>query len=117
MKKKRLLETLLISIVGAIMILPEFFFWEVVGHELYHTYKHTAYAEKMCIDYNYPYTSHVLVDFPDDETRENYNIELENIEEAKANKIGRIASVLYTVFIMLTLIWIISFVKRIDQEK
>ncbi len=117
MEKKRIIEILLLSIFGAIMILPGFFFWDIAGHELYHAYKHNPYVERICVNYNYPYASHVLVDFPDQESRKNYNAEAEAREEITANKVGRIISLTYIVLILALLIWAINFVKRVDEGR
>ena len=117
MEKKRVIEIFFLSIFGAIMILPGFFFWDIVGHELYHTYKNKQYAEKICVNYNYPYASHVVVSFPTQEAKENYIYQLEAEEERNANKIGRIAALSYIVLILILFIWSINFVKRVDIEK
>src|SRR3989338_7044900 len=117
MEKKRMIEILFLSIFGAVMILPGFFFWDIVAHELYHAYKHKPYTEKKCVNYNYPYASDVLVSFPDQETREKYNAEAEALEEIKANKIGRITAFAYIVLMLALLIWAINFVRRVDDGR
>ena len=117
MNKKRFTEIFLLSIFGAIVILPGFFFWDITGHELYHSYKNKQYVEKLCINYNYPYTSHVVINFPDDKAREDYNIVNEEKEEEIANRIGRIAAITYVVLVISLFAWVINFSKRIDGRK
>ncbi|MAG48001.1 hypothetical protein CL617_05325 [archaeon] len=117
MNKKRFVEILILSLLGAIVILPGFFFWDIAGHELYHSYKNKEYAEKICINYNYPYASHTVVSFPDAEARENYNVQLEDKEERIANRVGRTAAILYMIIALLTFTWAISFIKKLDRKR
>lgn len=113
----RYIETLFLSILLAILILPGMYLVNLYAHESYHAYKHSAYSEKICIDFgeNTTFAAHTVVVFPND-TLKDYTKEMQKKEEKNANRVGKIVAIIYLVIFVLIIAWLLSLARRYEKE-
>ena len=94
------LKAILIVILGIILIIPGALFVDILAHEFYHVSKNKEYSEEICLNVN-DITAYTIVNFPDYNARLNYNQETQDKEEIVANRVGKIASSVYVLLIIL----------------
>ncbi len=106
---KKHLEIVVLGIVLFLMILPGIQYIEILAHEGYHASQHSDFTRQICLDFNYPYQAHTVIHLPE-------NVEFDKTafekEEETAQRVGRIASILYLVISLAIIIWVLTLIER-----
>jgi len=107
-------NVIIIIVLLCILMIPGLLFTEILAHELYHVIYYKEYAKEICIDINHPLRSHTVVRFENESImlafNENKVSEEQEIEQAE--RIGKLASVVYLIVFSVVLFWFIYVIKR-----
>jgi hypothetical protein len=115
MKTKIFFEMIGLFIFFTIIIIPGLLFMDTFFHEYYHYIKHKENAIELCFDFNKASQGHLGILVPSNSTE---GIDPEQIkqEDKTANLIGKIASLIYFLIVILTVIWISHVMTRIEKK-
>ncbi len=114
MEKRGIIEMVVLMALLTLLILPGLMYIDILAHEAYHYLKHRDYAKEICLDVNSESLAHVTLLFPSGETIDKETLER---EERKADKVGKVASVIYLVNAIIIINWIFLITVRRIAEK
>ena len=107
---KLAIQTILVVVLVVILVIPSALFIDIFSHELYHVSKNKQYSEEICLNIN-DITAYTIVNFPDYTTSLKYNEEVKDKEEVIANRVGKIASLIYAILVII-IFSIIIYLKK-----
>ena len=105
-------NVIVIIVLLCILLIPGLIFTEILAHELYHAFSNKEYSEEICIDFNEPYAAHTVLRFENGSVMLEYENHVDLLEEEKAHKVGKFASIIYLILVSVVLFWFIYVIKR-----
>ncbi|MBL7148393.1 MAG: hypothetical protein ISS82_06205 [Nanoarchaeota archaeon] len=106
------LNIIIIIILLCILMIPGLLFTEILAHELYHAIYYKEYAKEICVDINHPLRSHTVLRFENGSLLLDYDGEAEKLEIEQAERIGKLASIVYLIVFSVVLFWFIYLMKK-----